>query len=37
LGTDNAWLKKIKKQYEGLEEQKEHLKVREIADVRRQD
>jgi hypothetical protein len=34
LCTDNAWLKKIKKQYEGLEEQKEHLKVREIAEVK---
>ena len=34
LCTDTDWLKKIKKQYEGLEEQKEHLKVKEIADVR---
>ena len=34
LCTDSASLKSLKRQYEGLEEQKEHLKVKEVADVK---
>ncbi|MGZ5819053.1 MAG: hypothetical protein ACXWJD_09935 [Burkholderiaceae bacterium] len=34
LCTDKQWLKKIKVQYEALEEQRDHLKVKEISDVK---
>jgi hypothetical protein len=32
--NDKDWVRKIKRQYEGLEEQKQNLKIKEIADVK---